>query len=167
MFDLTVIIETASLILGAYLAGCLLGYGSRRVLHAARGRRQVAVPVAVPEPSPAPPAKRVPSPAARLAMAASREDVPTAPTRRHSPADGRPPVLANSRNGLPDNLKRIKGIGPKIEASLHALGIFHFDQIAAWTRPETEWIDAHLGFKGRIRRERWVEQAAELARIAA
>ena len=76
-------------------------------------------------------------------------------------------ALAAPRAGQADNLNQIKGIGPKIEASLNALGIYHFDQIAAWTKANTDWVDGHLAFKGRIRRERWVEQAIELTKVGA
>ena len=38
------------------------------------------------------------------------------------------------REGGADDLKKIKGVGPKLEELLHGLGIYHFDQIAAWTR---------------------------------
>jgi NADH-quinone oxidoreductase subunit E len=47
---------------------------------------------------------------------------------------------------------------------LHAMGVFHFDQIASWTEKELAWVDAHLGaFKGRAVREGWVVQAGKLA----
>jgi len=62
-----------------------------------------------------------------------------------------------------DDLKRISGIGPKIEGVLNALGIYRFDQIAAWSRENVEWVDKKLKFKGRIDREGWIEQAAKLA----
>jgi NADH-quinone oxidoreductase subunit E len=58
----------------------------------------------------------------------------------------------------------IGGVGPKIEGTLHDLGIFHFDQIARWTDAEVAWVDQYLAFRGRIGRERWVEQAQALAR---
>ena len=82
-------------------------------------------------------------------------------------ADPKPATLAAPRPGGADNLKQIKGIGPKIEASLHGLGIFHIDQIASWSRANIDWVDTQLAFKGRIRRERWVEQAAELSKTRA
>src|SRR5690606_32895402 len=75
-------------------------------------------------------------------------------------AEGAPPeVLAGPREGGPDDLKVISGIGPKIEGLLRSQGIFHFDQIAAWTPENVEWMENHLQFKGRILRENWVEQA--------
>lgn len=75
----------------------------------------------------------------------------------------RPKGLAQARGGKADDLKRISGVGPKIEKTLHSLGFFHFDQIAAWTPGEVEWVDDHLRFKGRIAREEWIAQAKLLA----
>jgi NADH-quinone oxidoreductase subunit E len=46
---------------------------------------------------------------------------------------------------------------------LHDLGVFHFDQIAGWTREEIRWVGTYLSFPGRIDREQWVVQAANLA----
>ena len=62
-----------------------------------------------------------------------------------------------------DDLQRIKGIGPVNEKRVHELGIYHFDQIAAWTREEIRWVGTYLSFPGRIDREQWVSQAANLA----
>ena len=76
----------------------------------------------------------------------------------------RPEGLSEARDGKPDDLKRIKGVGPKLEALLHSLGFFHFDQIAAWTADEIAWVDANLeGFKGRVSRDNWIEQAKAFA----
>ena len=49
------------------------------------------------------------------------------------------------------------------EQKLNALGIFHFDQIAGWGRPEIRWVGTFLAFPGRIDRESWVAQAGKLA----
>ncbi|HMO71312.1 MAG TPA: NADH-quinone oxidoreductase subunit NuoE [Paracoccaceae bacterium] len=76
----------------------------------------------------------------------------------------RPAALPQARGGTPDNLKEIKGIGPKLEKLCHRLGFFHFDQIAAWTAAEVAWVDDNLeGFKGRVTRDDWVAQAKVLA----
>lgn len=161
MINPALIIETALLVLSAYLTGCIAGYVSHRIVHAARARRRVVPPdIAI-----APPAepRRQRSPAARLA--ASVEELPPPPMPEKPSA--KPFVLAAARNGVADNLRQIKGIGPKIEASLHGLGIFHIDQIAGWSDANSAWVDAHLAFRGRIRRERWVEQARELTRARA
>ena len=63
-----------------------------------------------------------------------------------------------------DDLTRIKGLGPKLAATLADLGVSRFDQIAAWSEGDIDRIDAQLGrFEGRIRRDAWVEQAKYLA----
>ncbi len=77
---------------------------------------------------------------------------------------GRPAPLSAPRGGKADDLKQIKGIGPKLEQLLNALGIYHFDQIAGWGAEEIAWLDSNLtGFRGRASRDNWVEQARVLA----
>lgn len=99
--------------------------------------------------------------------AASNEE--SAPTDTAEPeaatADGiRPTTLSAARDGKADDLKQIKGIGPKLEQTCNDLGFFHFDQIANWTAQEVAWVDQNLeGFKGRVTRDKWVEQARTLA----
>ncbi len=76
----------------------------------------------------------------------------------------KPATLSAARGGKADDLKMIKGVGPKLEALLHSLGFFHFDQVAAWSQAELDWVDDNLeGFKGRASRDNWVAQAAKLA----
>jgi predicted flap endonuclease-1-like 5' DNA nuclease len=76
----------------------------------------------------------------------------------------RPEGLAQARDGQPDDLKQIKGIGPKLERLLQSMGYFHYDQIAAWGPEEVAWVDENLeGFKGRVSRDDWVNQAKALA----
>ena len=75
-----------------------------------------------------------------------------------------PARLDAPRDGGPDDLKRIKGIGPKLEDMLHGMGFYHFDQIANWTDEELTWVDSRLdGFNGRASRDAWVSQAKVLA----
>ena len=63
-----------------------------------------------------------------------------------------------------DDLKLIKGVGPKMEKLCNALGFWHFDQVAKWTPQEVSWVDENLeGFKGRVSRDNWVDQAKILA----
>lgn len=64
--------------------------------------------------------------------------------------------------GEADDLQRIKGIGPKIAGILADLGIRRYEQIAAWTPENVAWINDQLKFKGRVERERWIEQARAL-----
>jgi predicted flap endonuclease-1-like 5' DNA nuclease len=75
----------------------------------------------------------------------------------------RPKGIAKARAGKADDLQRISGIGPKNEQILHSLGFFHFDQIASWLATEVAWVDDHLRFGGRIKREEWIKQARLLA----
>lgn len=64
----------------------------------------------------------------------------------------------------PDDLSRIKGVGPKLKTLLVSLGVTRFSQIAAWSDEDIDRIDAQLGrFEGRIRRDNWVAQAGFLA----
>ena len=64
-----------------------------------------------------------------------------------------------------DELTQLKGVGPKFADALHALGVYRFDQLARLTPIEIERLDAQLGpFRGRIPRDRIVEQADYLAR---
>lgn len=82
---------------------------------------------------------------------------------RRSPADSLPRAPLQPGGG--DDLKQIKGVGKVIESRLHALGITSFEQIARFTPEDIERVDKVLDFKGRIQRERWIEQARELAKI--
>ncbi|WP_267549572.1 5' DNA nuclease [Rhizobium rhizogenes] len=61
-----------------------------------------------------------------------------------------------------DDLKRISGVGPKLEQVLNGRGIQRFADIAAWSDADIVRIDAELGFDGRIRRDDWVGQAKAL-----
>ena len=74
-------------------------------------------------------------------------------------------MLSAAREGGPDDLKQIKGVGPKLEKLLHSMGFYHFDQIAGWRKKEVAWVDENLeGFKGRVSRDEWVKQAKVLAK---
>jgi predicted flap endonuclease-1-like 5' DNA nuclease len=68
-------------------------------------------------------------------------------------------------SGPPDTLEIMKGVGPKFVAKLHENGIIRFDQIARLGANEAAILDDKLGpFKGRLARDRVVEQARYLAR---
>lgn len=67
--------------------------------------------------------------------------------------------------GPPDDLTRIKGLGPKAAGQLKLLGITRFAQLGALDTAQCEAIDERMGvFRGRLERDRWVEQARYLAR---
>lgn len=78
-------------------------------------------------------------------------------------AVARPVGLASPRNGVPDDLQRIRGIGRRIERRLNAFGIYHFGQIAAWTPAEMRWVARQLSFPERIEWDDWIGQAVILA----
>ena len=77
-------------------------------------------------------------------------------------AGTRPLGLAAPRGGSSDDLKLIKGVGKQNEGRLRRLGIWHFDQVAAWSPDNVKWVSSYLAFSGRIDRERWIAQARDL-----
>lgn len=112
------------------------------------GASKASKPKATPKPKPA--AKAAPKAAAKTADTSGKPKKPRA--------------LKAARKSGADDLKMIKGVGPKLEQLLNSIGIFHYDQIANWGAGEVEWADNELvGFKGRVSRDNWVEQASVLA----
>jgi predicted flap endonuclease-1-like 5' DNA nuclease len=120
-----------------------------------------APPPALPgtAPAPAPPSAPMSAPAASPASAAASGGWGQFPL---NDAD-KPAGLPAPRGGRPDDLRRIRGIGPKNEGVLNSLGIYHYEQIASLTSGNVAWLDAYLKFHGRIAREDWVGQAKALA----
>lgn len=77
----------------------------------------------------------------------------------------KPETLSAPRGGEADDLKQMKGVGPKLEQTLHEAGIYHFDQIASWSSDEVAWVEENVdGARGRVTRDDWVGQAKALAR---
>lgn len=122
-------------------------YLEARVRHLEeRPVQQIAVPVEAPQ---------------RVAA-----EAPEAPPRAAAPAPSRrakPPVLPAARNGAPDDLTLIEGVSLLQQTTLYSLGVFHFDQIAAWSEENVAWVDQYLRLQGRIGDQEWLEQARELA----
>ncbi|MTH97900.1 NADH-quinone oxidoreductase subunit E [Roseibium sp. RKSG952] len=111
-----------------------------------------------------------PAPVEKKVEQAAKKPAEPAPASKAKPelsavsAEGaQPELLEAARGGKSDDLKKLKGVGPKLEATLNELGVFHFDQIASWSESEIAWVDENLKFKGRIERDGWVEQAKTLA----
>jgi predicted flap endonuclease-1-like 5' DNA nuclease len=92
---------------------------------------------------------------------------PTEAAESPAPAEpaafGRPSGLEAPRGGRKDQLTHIIGVVPIIETALNRIGVFHFDQLAAFSDDNVAWLEGHLGIAGRIDREHWREQARELA----
>jgi len=71
-------------------------------------------------------------------------------------------------DGVPDDLKKIKGIGPKFEKDLNSKGIYYFRQIGAWKAADIKMVEGVIdSFPGRIKRDAWVKQGKSLAKSAA
>ncbi|SON54910.1 NADH-quinone oxidoreductase chain 2 [Hartmannibacter diazotrophicus] len=158
--------------------GCAAG-GPTTLLDPELYRGTAASPKVVPAPKPeaAPAADTVPeTPEARSQNAGkpSTDDRTEVEVARSSGEDVsgadevvsdefRPVTLA-APQGEADDLKRIKGVGPKLEKMLNEMGIYHFSQIAEWTDMNLKWVDQNLtGFKGRASRDQWIEQSKVLA----
>ena len=86
-----------------------------------------------------------------------------APAPVPEPETPAPAPAAAETSGGADDLTKLKGVGPALEAKLHAAGVTRFAQIAAWGAAEIADMDDKLSFKGRIERDGWVEQAKILA----
>ena len=75
-------------------------------------------------------------------------------------------IAARTAGGGPaadDDLKKVHGIGPKLERTLKGLGITSFRQIANFEADDITYVTAALdAFKGRIERDDWMSSAAEL-----
>jgi NADH-quinone oxidoreductase subunit E len=67
-------------------------------------------------------------------------------------------VVAGS-SAATDNLKKISGVGPKLEQVLNSMGIRSFAHIAGWTADDIANVDGQLKLNGRISRDDWVGQA--------
>lgn len=82
-----------------------------------------------------------------------------------TPAPSAPPVAETAEGEVAaDDLRKIKGLGPKMLTLLHALGVTSYAQIAAWSDADLDELDTRLGaFAGRPRRDSWVEQARLLS----
>ena len=126
---------------------------------------KAAAPAASATTKPAAKPKAAPKPKAAAKSKAAAK--PKAPAKAAAPAattGTRPAALSAARASGADDLKMIKGVGPKLEALLNRLGFYHFDQVASWTADEVAWVDQNLeGFKGRVSRDNWVAQAKTLA----
>jgi len=77
--------------------------------------------------------------------------------------DMKPELLNQPINGVADDLKRIKGIGLVLEQALQELGIYHYSQLATLTTDNIKWVEHHVGFPGRVKRENWKAQSHALA----
>lgn len=105
-----------------------------------------------------------PKPAATPPRAAGL-DAAMGKTKDEAASSATPLLLLQPRDGKGDDLKLIRGVGPALEKLLNDVGVWHFDQIAAWKARDIAFVDGRMeGFKGRITRDEWVKQARVLAK---
>ncbi len=105
-----------------------------------------------------------PAPSPKTAASQKSAPVTSAPAPVAGGTDKKPTTMSAPKGGKADDLKKIKGVGPKLEKVLNGMGYYHYDQIAAWNASEIAWVDENLeGFKGRVTRDSWVAQAKKLA----
>ena len=162
----------AALLLGLVIAWYLFNSSrktrvtstSRDVLDdgASPAQRNKALIDSAPAATPMQPAAGVPAGGATTEPAATTPAATPAPAPAPAPASAAPASASAPAGG--DDLTRIKGLGPKLSATLRGMGVTTFAQIAAWDDAEIDRVDAQMGrFQGRIRRDDWVGQAAMLA----
>ena len=162
---LTEVRVTEILASGADASGVMAAIGAGSV---AAGAIAAAAPAAPAKEEKAPKAA-APKKAEKKAEApkpkaeAPKEEAPKEAASEESAGEKPANLLDAPRDGTPDDLKKISGVGPKLEGLLHKNGVFHFDQIAAWSKAEVAYMDDQLSFKGRIERDNWLEQAATFA----
>lgn len=148
-------IETALLHLLAYAAGCLVGslFGARSI-------------TAIPALAPPAPLLALPQPAPALPAPAQAAEGGAAPGAAGAEASaGKCPgnLLPAARGGKPDNLELIAGIDAVVAGKLNALGLWHFDQIAALAPEELHFIARHAGAPEGEAAQGWQAEAKILA----
>lgn len=97
-----------------------------------------------------------------IKIATGKGDVAAAPAAAPAAKPAKKAAEAPAPAGA-DDLKKLSGVGPALEKKLLEAGVTTFAQIAAWTEEDIAAMDEKLSFKGRIEREGWVAQAADLA----
>ncbi|HHB13088.1 MAG TPA: AcrB/AcrD/AcrF family protein, partial [Chromatiales bacterium] len=137
---------------------CPAASGSGAVARATGAAAQPGEPVPGTNPAPATPVHL--EPAANPGPSAAAPE--TSRGEEQQDEDAHKPRTLDRPQGAKDDLKRISGIGPKIEALLNEAGIYHFWQIAEWGPAQMAWIDRYIKFPGRVEREDWVGQAKRI-----
>ena len=117
---------------------------------------------------PAPVAALEPEPASEAEPVTEPEPAPVAEVVNPTKEEGLAKIseiAARTAGGVPaadDDLKKVRGIGPKLEKTLKGLGITSFKQIANLEAEDIVFVTAALdAFKGRIERDDWMSSAAE------
>ena len=143
------------MIVAAVFLGLVIAYWYLRRLDDNSGR-VLKAPRSVPFPAKHPPVDLTPTSSDWLQHRPAPAPADKAPRQQ-------PQALGSNPDLDRDDLKRITGIGPKLERLLNANGIVSFRQIAEWQDADIQAMDKLLpAFHGRIRRDDWIEQARRL-----
>lgn len=84
-------------------------------------------------------------------------------TSGRNASGSRPANAAEKASKVVDDLKKINGIGPKLEKVLNGLGVTSYAEVAALETDTIASLEGKLGLEGRIGRDGWIEQASTLA----
>lgn len=105
-----------------------------------------------------------PAPASPIADKTIAAAAPLDATPASMPADEPAAPVVAAPDAADGRVTQLKGLGPKVAARLTELGVTTVGQIAALDDARAADLDAQLGtFRGRLTRDRWVEQARFLA----
>jgi len=122
------------------------------------------------------PAMHAPAPVVKAAEASepkktTARKVSPAPAKARAVKDAKAkaepkasPTRRSGRKAAAGDLKRISGVGPKLEKMLNEQGVTRVSQIAAWNEADVAKFDQALDLDGRISRDDWVGQAGKLAK---
>ncbi|MGD1887838.1 MAG: 50S ribosomal protein L21 [Cohaesibacteraceae bacterium] len=131
-----------------------------------KAAKKKASPKKAEEAAPAAEAEAPKAKAAPKADAAPKAEAkkPAAKKAETKKAEAPAEALFTAPEGAKDDLKKISGVGPVLEKKLNGLGITTYAQIAGFTADDIAKVDEALSFKGRIERDNWLQQAADLAK---
>jgi predicted flap endonuclease-1-like 5' DNA nuclease len=101
--------------------------------------------------------------AAPAALAASSQAQGLFPVREALSLSPPPAMPRPRREKDEEKLWQIEGVGKKLTRKLHEIGVWRFEQIAAWTPAQAAWVSAEIGEPGRVENENWIAQARLLA----
>lgn len=170
----SMIVGIAAFFLFGWLLSKYLCVGSSDAVETAQAPTEAQKPSEVAAPAKEAPAKRAAAKTAPAKAAPKKTPAKKAPAERaapkaaeataeSTPTEKKPRTMKAPRKAGADDLKLLKGVGPKLEQTLNELGFYHYNQVSKWGAEEIAWVDARLKFKGRIERDGWIEQAKILA----
>jgi predicted flap endonuclease-1-like 5' DNA nuclease len=151
--------------LAVFAVVVLLGilYGARLKHRRRHAERRVADHAREAGVEPQPTAEEAPVPSVSAASPAPLAFIDQ-PTPAVAPPTPAPSIATDADDPANGPVTQLKGLGPKVAARLAELGITSVGQVAALDDDAAYALDAELGaFRGRLERDRWVEQARFLA----